>query len=249
MKKHNPTQNIRRSLALSVNERKTETLILADAMDVLAREIQSGDGIANAAIAEAAERLRSLEVEKCKTIVKLRDAERRIEENHERAERIIQSREAKLERVSMALRDAISTYDPQRDATFVGAERQEAWADALAHGSALGALDVCCGSRMFWFDRKDPRAVFVDKRQETHRLTDSSSKGGSRSLIVDPDLKACFTKLPFADESFSMVAFDRADRTNRQMRGPGNGSCTATINIWCDRMVDAAGIEPATPSV
>ncbi len=41
--------------------RKTKTEILASAMDVLAREIQSGDGIANAAIAEAAERLRELD--------------------------------------------------------------------------------------------------------------------------------------------------------------------------------------------
>jgi hypothetical protein len=23
-------------------------------------------------------------------------------------------------------------------------------------------LDMCCGSRMFWFNREDPRAVFVD---------------------------------------------------------------------------------------
>lgn len=34
--------------------------MLAKAMDVLARDIQSDDGIANAAIAEAAERLREL---------------------------------------------------------------------------------------------------------------------------------------------------------------------------------------------
>lgn len=40
--------------------RKTKTEILASAMDVLAREIKSSDGVANAAIAEAAERLREL---------------------------------------------------------------------------------------------------------------------------------------------------------------------------------------------
>lgn len=40
---------------------RTDTKTLADALDVLAREIQSGDGVANAAIAEAAERLRELE--------------------------------------------------------------------------------------------------------------------------------------------------------------------------------------------
>jgi hypothetical protein len=28
-------------------------------------------------------------------------------------------------------------------------------------------LDACCGPRMFWFDRADGRALFVDKRRET----------------------------------------------------------------------------------
>ena len=69
-------------------------------------------------------------------------------------------------------------------------------------------LDVCCGSRMFWFDRKDDRAVFVDKRRESHTLPDASSKGGSRELIIDPDIQADFTALPFADASFALVVFD-----------------------------------------
>lgn len=61
---------------------------------------------------------------------------------------------------------------------------------------------------MFWFDRTDPRAVFVDKRRETHTLADSSSKGGSRMLTVDPDIQADFTCLPFFDEQFALVVFD-----------------------------------------
>lgn len=69
-------------------------------------------------------------------------------------------------------------------------------------------LDVCCGSRMFWFDRKDQRALFVDKRRESHKLTDKSSKGGSRQLVIDPDLQADFTALPFADDTFALVIFD-----------------------------------------
>ena len=69
-------------------------------------------------------------------------------------------------------------------------------------------LDACCGSRMFWFNRTDPRAVFVDKRRETHVLRDKSSTGGSRTLIIDPDIQADFTALPFADESFPIVVFD-----------------------------------------
>jgi len=61
---------------------------------------------------------------------------------------------------------------------------------------------------MFWFDRKDPRAVFIDKRAETHELLDVSSRGGKRTLIVAPDIVADFTALPFADGVFALVVFD-----------------------------------------
>lgn len=37
---------------------RTSTLTLADAVGILSRDIYSGDGVANAALAEAAERLR-----------------------------------------------------------------------------------------------------------------------------------------------------------------------------------------------
>lgn len=69
-------------------------------------------------------------------------------------------------------------------------------------------LDACCGSRMFWFDRDDSRVVYADRRRERHALPDVSSQGGSRVLVVEPDLQADFTSLPFADESFAMVVFD-----------------------------------------
>lgn len=69
-------------------------------------------------------------------------------------------------------------------------------------------LDVCCGSRMFWFDRQDERAVFTDKRNEVHTLKDKSSTGGSRTLIINPELQADFTALPFQDEQFALVVFD-----------------------------------------
>lgn len=52
-------------------------------------------------------------------------------------------------------------------------------------------LDVCCGSRMFWFDRQDLRAVFVDKRREQHdegicpdacELCEAQREAGEESL-------------------------------------------------------------------
>ena len=69
-------------------------------------------------------------------------------------------------------------------------------------------LDPCCGSRMFWFDRADQRAVFGDVRNETHTLTDSSSSGGSRQLIIAPDQVMDFRALPFASDTFHLVVFD-----------------------------------------
>lgn len=69
-------------------------------------------------------------------------------------------------------------------------------------------LDPCCGARMMWFDRDDPRAAFCDIRRERHELADSSSAGGSRTLVIDPDLEIDFRDMPFADESFPLVVFD-----------------------------------------
>ena len=63
-------------------------------------------------------------------------------------------------------------------------------------------LDTCCGSRMFWFDKEDPRALFIDERREEHTLCDG------RGLSIAPDMLADFTDMPFQDESFSLVVFD-----------------------------------------
>lgn len=63
-------------------------------------------------------------------------------------------------------------------------------------------LDACCGSRMMWFNKNNPAALFMDKRKETHVLCDG------RSLIVAPDVVADFTKMPFPDESFYHVVWD-----------------------------------------
>lgn len=84
---------------------------------------------------------------------------------------------------------------------------------------ALVILDACCGSRMFWFDRSNSQAIFVDNRRERHELVDSSSKGGSRTLVVEPDILASFTALPFNDCSFAMVIFDPPHLVRNGPRG------------------------------
>lgn len=73
-------------------------------------------------------------------------------------------------------------------------------------GSALPpVLDACCGSRMFWFDRKDQRALFVDKRREACH---ADTREGRREIVVDPDMLADFRSLPFPDATFTLVVFD-----------------------------------------
>lgn len=74
------------------------------------------------------------------------------------------------------------------------------------NGQAARVLDACCGSRMFWFDKSNPEALFVDKRCETHVQPLKNSK--SIEIVVSPDIVADFTDLPFQDESFYLVVFD-----------------------------------------
>jgi len=63
-------------------------------------------------------------------------------------------------------------------------------------------LDVCCGSRMFWFDKKNPLVLFADIRDEEHILCDN------RKLVVHPDIISDFTNMKFEDNSFKLVVFD-----------------------------------------
>lgn len=69
-------------------------------------------------------------------------------------------------------------------------------------------LDACCGSRMFWHDKQNPYALFMDNRNEVVQAKDSSSKSGIRTIEVNPGIVADFTKMPFEDGSFYMVIFD-----------------------------------------
>lgn len=63
-------------------------------------------------------------------------------------------------------------------------------------------LDPASGSRMFYFDREDPRVMFGDRRNESHVLCDG------RALEVNPDQIMDFRALPFDDGAFRVVIFD-----------------------------------------
>lgn len=63
-------------------------------------------------------------------------------------------------------------------------------------------LDVCCGSRMFWFDKSNPHTVFMDNRVLHDILCDG------RKLDIEPDIVGDFRNIPFDDDTFRMVVFD-----------------------------------------
>lgn len=72
-------------------------------------------------------------------------------------------------------------------------------------GNPIAVLDTCCGPRMFWFDRRDPRALFLDNRRERCH---ADTRDGRREIVVEPDVLGDFTALPFTDNRFALVVFD-----------------------------------------
>lgn len=66
-------------------------------------------------------------------------------------------------------------------------------------------LDVCCGSKMFWYDKEEPHTTFMDIRDEVLTYTD---RNAVRKVEVNPDIVADFRNIPFADDSFDLVVFD-----------------------------------------
>lgn len=70
-------------------------------------------------------------------------------------------------------------------------------------------LDVTCGSRTMWFDKRNPAAVYCDKRKETFiNVWKSTNCKSERQCVVDPDVICDFTSLPFPENSFSLIVFD-----------------------------------------
>lgn len=64
-------------------------------------------------------------------------------------------------------------------------------------------LDACCGSRMFWFDKKDSRAVFID-----NRTMEPTKMSNGATINVTPDILMDFREMTFPDSSFNLVVFD-----------------------------------------
>lgn len=64
-------------------------------------------------------------------------------------------------------------------------------------------LDVCCGSKMFWFDKHEPHTMYCDVRRVPYH-----EYYQGRFLEVNPDVQCDFRNLPFPDESFWHIVFD-----------------------------------------
>jgi SAM-dependent methyltransferase len=95
----------------------------------------------------------------------------------------------------------------------------QAWNRRRSTDDSPPVLDACCSIRAFWYNKTDPRAVFVDKRKETITRNDSSNTKGQRVLRIDPDIQADFTALPFADETFWHVVFDPPHKKREDYKG------------------------------
>lgn len=63
-------------------------------------------------------------------------------------------------------------------------------------------LDVCCGSKMFWFDKQNENTIYMDIREYDDVLCDG------RELHIHPDIVGDFRDIPFPDNRFRMVVFD-----------------------------------------
>lgn len=67
-------------------------------------------------------------------------------------------------------------------------------------------LDVCCGGRMFWFDKANPDVLFLDNRVVQPRFVGKGRNG--RMFSCTPDKVMDFRKLDLPDNSFHLVVFD-----------------------------------------
>jgi SAM-dependent methyltransferase len=61
---------------------------------------------------------------------------------------------------------------------------------------------------MFWFNKQDNRALFVDKRKEEYQIAPDAAYPNGCTINIAPDVQADFRELPFPDNSFNLVVFD-----------------------------------------
>lgn len=66
-------------------------------------------------------------------------------------------------------------------------------------------LDVCCGGKMFWYEKNNQNTIYMDIRRETLEFKD---KDKIRKIEINPDILGDFRSIPFDDNTFDLVVFD-----------------------------------------
>lgn len=64
-------------------------------------------------------------------------------------------------------------------------------------------LDVCCGGRMFWFNKRHPNTIYIDIRKEKKGFFNLRP-----NFEINPDKIMDFKDLKFPDRSFKLIVFD-----------------------------------------
>lgn len=67
---------------------------------------------------------------------------------------------------------------------------------------------------MFWFDKKNPNAIYIDKRRTRRIILTNGQK-----FKVDPDLKMDFRNMKFPNNKFHLVVFDPPHSTRAGKTG------------------------------
>ena len=76
-------------------------------------------------------------------------------------------------------------------------------------------LDACCGGRMFWWNKANKDALFMDCREVEKGAFQNN---WNPSWCVKPDEIADFRDMPFPDGVFKMVVFDPPHLTSGSMK-------------------------------
>jgi len=96
-------------------------------------------------------------------------------------------------------------------------------------------LDVCCGGRTFWFNKHDPRALFLDNRVFPKQVI--WEKGDQQRLFeVKPDKIMDFRDLELASNTFKLVVFDPPHILKRNGKTGWMGKKYGSLNkeTWQD---------------
>ena len=64
-------------------------------------------------------------------------------------------------------------------------------------------LDVCCGPKLFWFNKQHPNVLYIDRRIRKKGYNDYR-----KNREIKPDIVADFRSLPFSNKTFKLVVFD-----------------------------------------